>query len=72
MSSLIKEIIINFVIIVFANVIVELGDEEKNFLVNPVGFFGAALIVSIIGGYITNLIKNRSKASQIEAEKPVA
>ena len=61
MSSLIKEIITLFIIIIFSNVIVELGEDEKIFMVKPFRFFGTALILSIIGGFIINRIHNSIK-----------
>lgn len=61
MSSLIKEIITLFIIIIFSNVIVELGEEEKNFMVKPFRFFGTALMLSFIGGFIINRVKSRKK-----------
>ena len=66
MNNLLKEIIILFFIVVFSNVLVELGEEEKNFMVKPIRFFGTALIVSIAGGFIINWLKNRTKEKEME------
>ena len=61
MNNLSKEIIVAFFVIVFSNVLLELGEEQKSFMVKPISFFGKALILSIIVGLITNWIQNRAK-----------
>ena len=61
MNNLLKEILTLFVVVVLSNVLVELGEEEKKFLVKPVRFFGGAIILSIIGGFFMNWMKNRKK-----------
>ncbi|GEM_PF-1188691 len=61
MNNLIKEIISTFVIIVFVSFIMELGNEEKKFIVEPIKFFGTALIMSILGGFIIHQVKMGSK-----------
>ncbi len=66
MNNLLKEIVRLFFVVVFSNVIVELGEEEKNFMVKPIRFFGTAVIISIIGGLITNWFTNRTKEKKVE------
>ena len=52
MNKLVREILILFVIIVFANMMSEIGEEQKIYLTKPLKFFGGAFISSIIGGFI--------------------
>lgn len=65
MNNLLKEIIMLFVTIVLSNVLVEFAAEEKgNFLTEPFKFFGIAFILSIIGGFILNWMKNRTETKE--------
>lgn len=59
MNKIVKEIILLFIVVVFANMVVEFGEEEKSYLTNPVKFFGVALGVSIIGGFINHWVKSK-------------
>lgn len=63
MKNYFKEVIVLFLIVVFSNVLVEIGEEEKNYMVRPLRFFGAAIVLSLIGGYVINWINNRFNGS---------
>ena len=58
MSSLLKEIIAMFFIIIFSNTLVDLGSGEKELkiMINPIKTIGITLIISILGGYILNWV----------------
>lgn len=60
MRNLIKEIISIFVIIVIVHLILELGEEQKSFFDKQVRFFGVAIIMSIIGGFLVSWWKSNS------------
>jgi hypothetical protein len=57
MKKIIKEILILFIIIVLTNMLIEIGDEQKSYLTKPLRFFGSAVVISIIAGYVTYRIK---------------
>ncbi|MFT4535641.1 MAG: glycerol uptake facilitator-like aquaporin [Saprospiraceae bacterium] len=59
MNNLLKEIMVLFIIIVFSNVLVSFAGC-KDVLANPIRFFGAAIVISIIGGFVTKWIKFRA------------
>lgn len=59
MKKIGKEILWLFGITVFSNVIVEVGEEEKNYMTNPIRFFGVSIVMSIIGGYLWVKIRER-------------
>jgi len=64
MKALLKEILFIFCIVVFANIIVDLGEEEQRFLVKPVKFFGLAVLLSTVGGLLMYWIKNRKSETK--------
>tara|TARA_R110000737_G_scaffold303303_1_gene310487 strand:+ start:987 stop:1187 length:201 start_codon:yes stop_codon:yes gene_type:complete len=66
MNNLLKEITILFIIIVFSNVLVTFVGC-KDVMANPIRFFGVAIVISIIGGFVTKWIKNRTLKSSTKA-----
>ena len=61
MNSLLKESLIFFVAIVLSNILVDIGHEEKGFLVRPFRFFGSALILSFLGGLLMHKMSTHGK-----------
>lgn len=59
MKEIFKEFLFVFTIVVFVNIILDLGEEEFRFFAKPVKFFGLAILLSVIGGSIVHWIKNR-------------
>ena len=60
MNGLMKNILWMFVLIVFSNVILQIGEGEQYYLKRPFRFMGISLILSLIGGYIWFQIEKRT------------
>jgi len=55
MKRLIVQIVRVFLIVVFSNLIVDWADRDGQFLEEPLKFFGVAVVMSIIGGFLLQL-----------------
>jgi Cu/Ag efflux pump CusA len=64
MNRLLKEIVFMFLLIVFSNMITEIGEEQKVYLTKPLKFFGGAFVLSIIGGYLSYRINTLFKSNR--------
>jgi hypothetical protein len=51
-KKLFGEILQIFIIVVVSNMLVDIADNQKKFLPDPVKFFGLALAMSIVGGIV--------------------
>jgi len=56
MKKLIRKNIIIFVLIGALNLLLQIGKEEKSYILRPVRFFGNALVISIFAGYAVNWV----------------
>lgn len=61
MNSVIREIIVMFLIIVATNILLEIGEAEKSYLTRPIRFWGGSVIISIVGGYFINKVNKYAK-----------
>lgn len=61
MNRLLKEIVFIFLLIVFSNMITEIGEEQKVNLTKPLKFFGGTFVLSIIAGYLSYKINTLFK-----------
>jgi hypothetical protein len=64
MKQIIKEILLLFILVIFSNIIVEFIAEGTILIKNPIKFFGVALGVSIIGGFITHWVKSKQNTPE--------
>ena len=68
MNNVRKEILRLFLLVVSVNLVVEWGVEGSHFAIRPIRFFGGAVIVSIIGGYLIHWVKTVGAENSKEVE----
>lgn len=62
MKGLLKNIVWLFLIIIFSNSILDLGEEQPSYFAEPVRSIGITLVLSIVGGYCWWWVEKRTNS----------